>query len=459
MTLFAKVPDDFFKILTTKHRILYLQVLFQIDDLMHGFIYVSRDQVVENLQLFFLENDISPLNINEEEFIEIKSHRALAQSVLRELEKKGWIRISYENPRDEQISFPKYANRLIELFKELEDTEEDVYSRFVFSTYSSLKIGLEMSGSEWTGLDSAWKATRDLQRVLQNTYFELNEIYNEVLNNLTTNDILSQHFDMYKDKIIDQVLFPLKTNDSIPRFKYSILKLVDTYSSELIMERMVEQLQKKTNKTATKNPDEFTKKIREHLNSISEFYSDISGLLNTIDQKTQEYTTKSIGKIQYRLRSDFQLKGTIDSLIRYTKLTEEEEFSFFELTDYGFISSDSLYTPRKIKTDISNKERIKISSKKAKRESSAETIELLRKLVNPHFSGRNVDKFVMEKLGKKKKIASDNFSIENYETFILTLMGAIRGYDKNTKLYHVIFTEQQIRNGSFELPLFYFAKR
>lgn len=110
MNLFSMIPDDFFKILTSKHKTLYLEVLFMLDDFMRGLIFVSREQVVETLQNYFLETGILPMNIEEEESVEVKTHRALAQSVLRELERKGWIRIIYENPNDEQISFSRYAN-------------------------------------------------------------------------------------------------------------------------------------------------------------------------------------------------------------------------------------------------------------------------------------------------------------------------------------------------------------
>ena len=174
MNLFSMIPDDFFKILTSKHKTLYLEVLFMLDDLMRGLIFVSREQVVETLQNYFLETGILPMNIEEEESVEVKTHRALAQSVLRELERKGWIRIIYENPNDEQISFPRYANRMVAVLKELEKSDHNAYARYVFTTYSSLKIGIEGGGNEWMALDSAWKATQDLQRVLQNTYFELN---------------------------------------------------------------------------------------------------------------------------------------------------------------------------------------------------------------------------------------------------------------------------------------------
>lgn len=456
MNLFSMIPDDFFKILTSKHKVLYLEVLFMLDDLMRGLIFVSREQVVETLQNYFLETGILPMNIEEEESVEVKTHRALAQSVLRELERKGWIRIIYENPNDEQISFPRYANRMVAVLKELEKSDHNAYARYVFTTYSSLKIGIEGGGNEWMALDSAWKATQDLQRVLQNTYFELNEIYNEILNDLSTNDILSRHFDVYQNKIIDQVLYPLKTNDSIPRFKQSILSLLDMYGEEALMERMINQQRKKDNGKEHDEGEVAARKIQDHLNELTDFYSDISGMLNLIDHKTQEYTTKSIGKIQYRLRSDFQLKGTIDTLIKYTKSADADSFAFLEWHDFGLVSQESLYTPRTVKPDIREKERLTVNRREMIAVSDEAVVEKLRKMIHQKFSGQNVDKFVLEQLGGKDQISSKEILLQDYDSFILTIMGAIRGYGHHPQCYHVVFGKEQVRNGRFELPLFYF---
>jgi len=41
-----------------------------LDDLMRGLIFVSREQVVETLQNYFLETGILPMNIEEEESVE-----------------------------------------------------------------------------------------------------------------------------------------------------------------------------------------------------------------------------------------------------------------------------------------------------------------------------------------------------------------------------------------------------
>ena len=51
--------------------------------------------------------------------------------------------------------------------------------------------------------------------------------YHQALNEYATvNDILRGHFDEYKNLITDRIYHPLKTLDSVPRFKNPIIKIL-----------------------------------------------------------------------------------------------------------------------------------------------------------------------------------------------------------------------------------------
>ncbi|MHA6057052.1 hypothetical protein [Enterococcus mundtii] len=88
--VFNKIPNDFFKILTSKHKEIFLESLFHIDALLQGNIYFSRDKVVDSLQnhLSSLGVTLNGLEYADEYEEEIKTLRMLVQSILRQLEKK-----------------------------------------------------------------------------------------------------------------------------------------------------------------------------------------------------------------------------------------------------------------------------------------------------------------------------------------------------------------------------------
>ena len=59
------------------------------------------------------------------------------------------------------------------------------------------------------------------------------------------------------------------------------------YGEEALMERMINQQRKKDNGKEHDEGEVAARKIQDHLNELTDFYSDISGMLNIIDHKTQ----------------------------------------------------------------------------------------------------------------------------------------------------------------------------
>lgn len=449
--VFQKIPEDFFKILTSKHRELYLETIFHIDDLLQGSIYISRSRAVDSLQDHYALLGISVKELTyEDEYEDIKTVRSLAQSVLRQLEKRGWISVILEDGFVAQVSFPSHANRFVQLLRDIDSNQTDGYSGYVLATYSSLKTGLDEKGNLLLSLKNAWDSTKGLQRAIQIAYHELTVIYAKIVDELTTSEMLSQHFSTYKQEIIDQILYPLKTRDSLPRFKNSILNLLTVYSKEENVELMVSQ-------SVVESDEESEKQISTYLTDLIEFYRNVNSLIDIVDNKKTEYTEKSISKIQYRLRSDYQLKDKIDRLIDYVK--NEEDTKFFDLANivsFQLIDSSSLFERRKKRDDISNKTRKKIEV--FKEDFSREQYEFFKEIVNHKYSSRKVDQYILSLLRNREEISTLDYKIITHEDFILTIMGAIRGYEKNTCGYDVIFEKQYIRNGYYKLPKMIFRR-
>lgn len=118
-----------------------------------------------------------------------------------------------------------------------------------------------------------------------------------------------------------------------------------------------------------------------------------------------------------------------------------------------------MFEPRKKKEDISNKTRKKIEVFKKKEDGfEQEQYQLLKKLANPRYSSKKVDQFILELLKEKEPISTLDYKISSYEVFILTIMGAIRGYEENGSGYIVAIKKEYVRNGYYKLPKLIFKK-
>lgn len=457
--IFEKIPHDFFKILTSKHKELFLDVMFHMDDILQNTIYYSREKVIDSLHTHITISQI-PLEKEEFEFIDEEqlTKKTLIQAVLRQLEKKGWIIVELEDNFKQQIYFPNYVSSILNVLRTIDENQHSAYSRHVFTTYSALKMGLDYPEHAIEALETAWSATKGLHQDIQQTYFLLSDIYNKMNEEWTTNEMLVQHFDEYKEKIIDQVLFPLKTRDSLPRFKHSILQMLQEYQNEGFLDLLVTQnIEKFQNKEKT-SKIQAEKQVFMYVNELIEFYRESDQMMQKIDDKKNRYITKSIGKIQYRLRSDFQLKDKLDRLITHIKNSKEEYFNLAELFEVKILNTDSLYEPRKKKKDITNRPRKKIQPPLLEEVFEKEQYEMLKKLVHTTYSTKKIDEFILSLLKNKTKITTADYEIDSYEKFILTIMATIRGYELSGIGYYAKIQTTYLQNNQYYLPNIIFIK-
>lgn len=93
------------------------------------------------------------------------------------------------------------------------------YNSYVFATYATLKSVADTPDFAYTALNSAYNNTTKLVDELKTLYNNIRRYNQRVLNETNVNNILAEHFDRYKEQIYNAVYYPLKTIDSIPRFK------------------------------------------------------------------------------------------------------------------------------------------------------------------------------------------------------------------------------------------------
>src|SRR5690606_19746850 len=110
--LFEIIPEEFFRLLTKKHKNLYLKALFVVLDCFQNEITVRKDELI-SLLVSALEDQMYYYNGDEDELNEANvSERAHA--LLRQLRDSKWIEIEPAvNSFDEHYILPDYSLRVI----------------------------------------------------------------------------------------------------------------------------------------------------------------------------------------------------------------------------------------------------------------------------------------------------------------------------------------------------------
>ena len=248
MELFSIIPDKFFSILSSPNKELYIDVLFIIDELFDDRLKIKKSELVSCLE-YKLQDRISKYIPTDDEDIEPEEYYTLgakARLLVNLIEKRGWIAFEYDTVYiEEYVTFPGYSQKFIKLLKELENSQNTESVNYVYETYSSLKSAdndEETGFMKYVALNSAYNKTAELKDSFKRVYHSINSYYQKQIDMVNVNELISDHYNNYRESIVSKYIYPMKCRDSVTRYKRSILNIVNKWTIENeIMEELTKQ--------------------------------------------------------------------------------------------------------------------------------------------------------------------------------------------------------------------------
>jgi len=286
--------------------------------------------------------------------------------------------------------------------------------------------------------------------------------YHQQLNEyIAVNDILRGHFDEYKNLIMDKIYHPLKTMDSVPRFKAPIRKILNSWLADYhLRERMAEQA---VLRGKYKSSEEAVEDITIKIGDILDIYEKLDVMLEEIDRKNSAYTRASVEKMQYLLNTDRSIKGKLVELLSKCapeNIKNEDTITLlsdaFNLYSQGYVEEKSLYI-RTSRIRDKNEKRMEIREK----EKNEQEIIYLRQFIDHvknSYSHSRVMAYVRSLMGDADVISSREICLENDEDFILLILGALKSAERNV-FYRVEFLNGTIDCNGYKIPEMRFINR
>lgn len=447
MQLFDIVPSNFFSILSSPNKLLYAEALFELDKCFKLETSIYRKQYISALTerlSGLLEGDVF---LDEDEtLVDVKSK---VNFIYNKLKDTGWIEPEF-NAKDgfeEMICIPEYASRVISTLVGLTEQEQKEYRGYVYSTYSTLKEAnsnsLEYS---YTALNEAYKRTHEFVEELKIVDNNIRRYHRRIANQ-EVNELLKDHFDNYEKEVM-KIIDPIKTNDSVPRFKQSILSILNSWrDDENIIERIAKlALQEKaadSSYTITDARDDVFFKIDDIIN----IYHNIEKTIRNIEEKHSAYTHASIERIRYKTNTTRDVKGMLAYLIANSSsdLFDKMYESTVCLSSVGFISDESKYklyrnstsseiVPSKIDFFLDSPTVIDDFLEEIKKRISVDEIDA-------YIKSRMVDGYV----------DTERLNIANMDEYVLFMLSTIRAYEKDCP-YKIIWRDEAIEVSEYTLP-------
>lgn len=458
MNLFEKIPENFFSILVSKNKDLYIQALFVLREAFKQEMIISKDNLISRL-INSLETEFAQADFEEDmdgiEVLKENNISAKAYFLLRKLKWAGWIEIEIQRDSfEEYINQPDYSIKIVNLLYAIASEEKTEYNSYVFSTYSSLKIAKLEPDKTYEAIVVAYNNTINLLDELKTLYNSLGRYHKKMCNKETVNEIVKEHFLDYK-AYSDEMIYPLITRDSIPRYKGPIKEMLkDILSNQTVLQQIaVDQVTKKRYPDKEQAQTDILTKIR----TVLEIYEKLDITMEQIENKNNDYVRASVQRINYLLTSDKELKGKLIKIIKNMEKPALAETIKQEtnLIKGQYLCDNSLY----IRTKQNNKKqenpeaivKIDLNNKQA--------MEDLSKTIEKQYSNKQIEAYMEKQFKGRPYIDSKEIELVTTEDLILLILATIRADNSKKMSYEVQDSKEQVENNGYRIPNLRFKKR
>jgi len=467
MKLFDRLPPNLFSILVSKNRTLYAEALFVLRKAFKQHMTISKSDLaamlIASLDEVLLELDLeaekNEFDEAEEELKSGQGQSATAHLILRRLMATKWIEVEYQmDSFEEIITLPDYTIKLLDLLYSFTDDSMQEYNSYVYSTYSVLRTAnTERDDFMYNALITAHENTLKLVDELKTLHNNIRR-YHQALNDyLTVNDILKGHFDEYKELIMDRIYHPLKTMDSVPRYKVPIMKILSDWLSDFgTRQKMAQQaVMRGRHNTIEDAMDAIIRRINE----ISDIYDGLDEMLAEIDRKRTAYTRASLEKMRYLLTTDRSIKGKLVGILSTTAADQERWAQKLadnvNLFKQGYIDERSLYVKA---NRMGRKEGKPLSLEMIDENIGDKAFEDFLKKARKQYSHQKIMSFMKELMGNKHILKSSEIRIANDAQFVMLVLATLKKDEKGV-FYQVEFENGYDQCDGYIIPRMRFIRR
>lgn len=474
MELFDILPDNFFSILASKNKRLYVACLLEAFSVYEeGSILGSeRKDIIDDL-VIFLDHHMTLCSNCQEEFPELLDEgvntREIANAVIRRFEECGWIYIDETSDYVELLNFTDNAITIIEAlisicpsnkYMDYDDFVDapmydlinpNEYKGYIYTIYSLLN---NQNMDYALTISQVFKNTKLLIRSLRKMDSRIKDYINGVVETSEIKDLMNKLID-YNNEIYEPTYTKLKTSDNINKYRLFIVTTLEDISlnkeaMDAISQDYIYRCKSKEAALSRANRD--IDEMVDIFNSLDEY---ISG----IDLKNKTYINSTIGKIKFLLTEEDNIVGKLNTILKHVKNRNKqgkidkamnEIKSVVNINTVKGYSENSLYTPRG-KYKRSEYSQLDLSSFDI---SGVNIDDLLGKKSN--YSKELVEDFLWHHMHADIFCASD--FLNNSSTFddvIMCIYVLIYASENNYKIYKL---KDTISNDNFSIANFKIVK-
>lgn len=467
MELFEVIPASMFSLLTSKNREIYATALLAMRKAFSDEVMLDKDILTEHLAND-LKDFVLDIDLNADEQYDgesVKDVLSFARFLIRRFKETGWIDTEYARGSrlQEFVTLPPYSVKMLDLLYNLTSEEIAEYDAFMYSMYSALQSAdSDYRDYRYIALTTVYEKIQTFENTLKGLFSDLKRHYTRMGHLKTVNQLLSEHFDSYQKDIIKQIYLPLKTKDSISRFKGPINTILSKWlRNPEVMEDIINQASFQR-RFATR--DEAYNDIIGKINYITDKLLSLQELLVSIDERNNLYVSTATDKIRYLLKSDKSIKGKITKIAeRIAQERLNNDFTSLELIQDVItlkksenITSESLFNRSKAERYVESGEILELPD--IDNEAAINLVSDFVDTIDNRYSSTNVNNYMHQLMDEVDRLSISDVHIEDIHTLIMLMYAFIKGFDSNI-FYRLDLRKGNIDNNQYSVPDLDFVRK
>lgn len=473
MNLFDILPSNYFQVFSGKNREIYADSLMTLFEMLQNdefvinkqdFIKALKDKA-KFLDNFTYEDEEFDMDSANDDLLVMNSLSSKASFICKRLEETGWIDVAMDpDTFEETIVLPTYSINFLRSIYNIISDEESPYLALVHSTYSELALEDEEKDElMYSTLVRCFENTKKLKVELVTLVHSIRIFQNRLGKVFDTNKVLHEHFDLYKEKVSDRYYHPLKTFDSVSRFKRPIIKILDSWlANKQIREKLILQA---SSSSLTNDKEKIENEIISKINYITDAYETLNTLISSIDKEHNQYTKSSTNKILYLNNTDKTIKGHLENIFKaYAKsvnegrglgkiLSEMQNSLYFY--EQGFIDAKSVTLPILRKYRENGEPLPIVDFNEASDLIMQNFLEETRNI----YTDERVYEFMNSAFGDSQDLNIKDIPLLDYDAFVCLILATIKKDDDSCFYTIEEIDNTHVKNHGYIVPNFVFHRK
>lgn len=459
--LFKTLPNNFFQILSSPNKDIYIDCLLSLENLANkeNNIYIEKELAINALEKYFNEKN-KHLVTEEKELIEeidktaINNHQK-ASRVISIFKKNGWLGEERINYNTINLNFFDYSLEMINFFKKTLNEIKPESIGNIYSVYSLLKFFLVEKN--YANFHEAVSKTQNLLVKLKILKANIYRFYHQLLNTdfqSNVQDILEQLLLNYKKNFFDSSYYLLKTADNFFKYRRQInLFLEEIQDNSLYIESLAEQIQY----IYGFSEQQSYSMILEQIEQMKENFKTADQLIEIIDQKNEQYLKIACNRILFFNNKKENLQNILNYGLKMVLNNQIEYQEFFNLYPMKNLDQQSFYKPRRVKQEIG------ISSLDYISEGSKNILTQKKKTFlnrDLFYNKKNINLYVEEMLKQKNPFKGSEIILNNNRDISRLILIFIYSKSSDKKnIYRIVPLRQKVTCNNISFSDFLIFKK